>query len=250
MQGKEVVGIQAILKDITERKKAEDRLHDYQDKLKAMASERLAAEEHERHRIAMGLHDEICQKLVFTKLALESSLKPISDSKALAQLKIISESIGETIDKVNALTFKLSNPVLRELGFVKALQKHLVEEVQEKYGIAFELEADEQLSIEQEEVKNSLFRMSKELLMNVVKHAQARSVKVSVHKKQNQIHLVIRDDGLGFDIAEDHSQVYRTSKFGLFSIREQLEGLGGSLSIESEPGKGTTAMVLVPFDDK
>ena len=130
-----------------------------------------------------------------------------------------------------------------------ALKKHLAEEVQQKYGIAIELEADEQLSIPHEEIKNSLFRISRELLMNIIKHAQARSVKVSVHKRRNQIRVVIKDDGVGFDTAEVRSKVFETSKFGLFSIREQLENLGGNFTIESEPGQGTTASVVVPLKE-
>jgi signal transduction histidine kinase len=130
-----------------------------------------------------------------------------------------------------------------------ALKKHLTEEVQEKHGIAIELEADEQLSIPHEEIKNSLFRISRELLMNVVKHAQARNVKVSVHKRRNQICIVIQDDGVGFDTAEVYSQAFSLSKFGLFSIREQLENLGGNFTIVSEPGQGTTASVVVPLKE-
>jgi PAS domain S-box-containing protein len=243
-----VIGVQAALMDITERKRAEEELRKYQVKLKAMAYERLTAEECERQRIAMGLHDEICQKLVFIKLALESSLRLISDSNVLSQLRILSASIGETIDKVSFLIFELSNPVLQELGFVTAMKKHLAEEIQQKHGIEFKLEADEQLNIPHEEIKNSLFCISKELLTNIVKHAQARNVKVSVHKRQNQIHIVIQDDGVGFDTAKVYSDTLGLSRFGLFSIREQLENLGGHFAIESEPGRGTTATIVVPLE--
>ncbi|MCH7559234.1 MAG: PAS domain S-box protein, partial [Planctomycetes bacterium] len=153
--------------DITERKKAEERLLEHQAKLKAMASEMLLTEERERQRLAVGLHDEVCQKLVFTKLALESSMQLVSDSKVLASLRIACGAIGETIEQADSLTFELSNPVLRQLGFVIALEKYLTEEIRQKHGIAFELESDEQLGTLQDEIKNCLFRVTRELLTNV-----------------------------------------------------------------------------------
>jgi len=236
--------------DITERKKAEERLLEHQSKLKAMASEMLLTEERERQRLAVGLHDEVCQKLVLTKLALESSLNLVSDSKVLASLRIVCEGIGETIEQADSLTFELSNPVLHQLGFVIALEKYLTEEIRQKYGIEYELEGDEQLSTFPDEIKNCLFRVTRELLTNVVKHAQARKVKVSARESQGQIYVRVQDDGVGFEESQAGSKVSQTARFGLFSIREQLEYLGGHLEIESEPGRGTKATVTVPLTKK
>ena len=236
--------------DITERKKAENQLIENQAKLKAMASERLMAEERERQSLAMGLHDEVCQKLVLTKLALESSLQLVSDSKVLASLRIACEGIGETIEQADSLTFELSNPVLRQLGFVIALEKYLTEEIRQKHGIEYELEGDEQLGTMQDEIKNCLFRVTRELLTNVVKHAQSRKVRVSVRESQGQIYVRVQDDGVGFKESQAGSKVSQTTRFGLFSIREQLEYLGGHLEIESEPGRGTKATVVVPLRGK
>jgi signal transduction histidine kinase len=236
-----------VQRDITERKKAEDKLLEDQAKLKAMASEMLLTEEHERQRLAVGLHDSVCQKLVLTKLALESSLNLVSDSKVLASLRIVCEGIGETIEQADSLTFELSNPVLRQLGFVIALEKYLTEEIRQKHGIVFELQSDEQLSTLPDEIKNCLFRVTRELLTNVVKHAQARKVMVSVRESQSQIYVRVQDDGVGFKESQVSATVSQTARFGLFSIREQLEYLGGHLEIESEPGQGTTATVVVPL---
>ncbi|GAH20718.1 unnamed protein product, partial [marine sediment metagenome] len=236
--------------DLTERKKAEERLLEHQSKLKAMASEMLMTEERERQRLAVGLHDEVCQKLVLTKLALESSLQLVSDSKVLASLRIACGAIGETIEQADSLTFKLSNPVLRQLGFVIALEKYLTEEIRQKHGIEYELEGDEQLGTLQDEIKNCLFRVTRELLTNVVKHAQACKVKVSARESQSQIYVRVQDDGVGFKESQAGSKVSQTARFGLFSIREQLEYLGGHLEIDSVPGRGTKATVVVPLTKK
>jgi len=237
-------------RDITERKKAEEELIEHQAKLKAMAFEALRTEERERQRLAVGLHDSVCQKLVFTKLALESSLNLVSDSKVLASLRIACGAIGETIEQADSLTFELSNPVLRQLGFVIALEKYLTEEIRQKHGIEYELEGDEQLDTLQDEIKNCLFRVTRELLTNVVKHAQSRKVRVSVRESQGQIYVRVQDDGVGFKESQAGSKVSQTARFGLFSIREQLEYLGGHLEIESKPGRGTTATVVVPLRSK
>jgi len=227
----------------------EDQLREYQVKLKAMAFERLRTEERERKRIAIGLHDNVCQNLVLTKMLLESSLKLISDPSVTRPLKMASGAMSELIEQANSLTFELSNPILHQLGLVVAMKKHLTEEVQKKHGIAFELESDEGLRIPDEEIKSALFRISRELLTNIIKHAQARNVKVSIHKRQSQLHIVIQDDGVGFDSKKVGSEVFRTKRFGLFSVREQLEHLVGNFEIKSEPGRGTTATVVVPLGE-
>ncbi len=243
-------GFIEMIEDITECKQADKELIENQAKLKAMASKMLMTEERERQSLAMGLHDEVCQKLVLTKLALESSLSLVSDPNVLASLKIACAGIGETIEKANSLTFELSNPVLRQLGFIVALEKYLADEIQQKYGIAYELESDEQLGTIQDEIKNCLFRVTRELLTNVVKHAHARKVRVSVHESRGRIYVSVQDDGMGFKESQANAKVSKTARFGLFSIREQLEYLGGHLEIESEPGRGTAATIVVPQTKK
>jgi len=242
-----IKGFIEMVEDITERKKTEDKLIEYQARLKAMASKMLMTEERERQHLAMGLHDEVCQKLVLTKLALESSMNLVSDPNVSASLRIVCEGIGETIEKADSLTFELSNPVLREFGFIVALEKYLAEEIQQKYGIAYELRGQKQLGTLQDEIKNCLYRVTRELLTNVVKHAHASKINVSVRKDCGRIYVSVQDNGVGFKDSEDSEKVSRTTRFGLFGIREQLEYLGGHLEIDSEPGRGTTATIVVPL---
>lgn len=243
-EGKPIYGIGTV-QDITEHKKAGDQLREYQTMLKAMASERLMAEERERHRIAIGLHDDICQKLVMSKLTLESSLPSTSDAKLTASLKKTAETISEVIRHAESLTFELSNPVLREFGFVPALEKYLATEIGGKHGMAYELEADEPLDYLEDDIKTCLFRVTRELLTNVVKHARAQKVKVSVRKTQDKAHVTVQDDGIGFKTAHIKEGDSSPVRFGLFSVREQLEHLGGFFIIDSKPGRGTVATVVI-----
>jgi two-component system sensor histidine kinase UhpB len=240
-----VIAISGALRDVTERKKAENELCEYQAKLKAMALEILHTQERERQRLAVGLHDDICQKLVFSKFTLESSLCSISDAEVTSSFRRVAETISETIRMAESLTFELSNPILREFGFVSALEKYLSTEIKDKHGIDFELDVTEPLGTLQEDIKTCLFRVACELLTNVVKHAKAQKVKVSVRKKHDVLYLTIQDDGVGFDPAKLTGRDSRAVRFGLFSIREQLEHLGGILTIESSPGRGTMVMVII-----
>ena len=121
-----------------------------------------------------------------------------------------------------------------------------VEDISErKHGMAYELKADEHLGSLRDEVKTCLFRVTRELLTNVVKHAQARKIKVSALKIQDEIHVTVQDDGVGFDLAKIRGKDSGSVRFGLFSVREQLEHLGGLLIIESKPGRGTMATVVI-----
>lgn len=236
--------------DITERKRAEEKLLEYQAKLKGLASRRMLAEERERRRIAIRLHDSICQDLVMTKVLLQSTLRLASNPSVSGPLKIANEAMSKLIKQLDSLTFELSNPILRELGLVAALKKHLAEDIQGRHGIAFKLTGDEHLNIPDEELKNCLFRITRELLTNVVKHSQARNVKVSIHGNPGRIRIRIQDDGVGFDTTQVRAKTSVKNRFGLFSVREQLEYLGGSFTIEAEPGGGTVATVVVPLVEK
>jgi len=145
------------------------------------------------------------------------------------------------------LTFDLSSPILYELGFEAAVAVWLTEEVEEKHNIATEFEKDKQVKPLDDDVRVLLFRDVRELLINVVKHAQAKKVKVSVRKAGNQIHVCVEDDGWGFDPAKIRATAVKKGGFGLFSIRQRLEELGGELEIESAPGQGTRATLIAPL---
>ena len=241
--------IRGHLIDITERKKTQEKLQEYLAKLKDMASRILHAEDGERRRIAVGLHDNICQKLVISKMALESSLQLISDANVSSSLKIVSRSIGEVIADADSLTFSLSSPILYELGIVAAIKEYLHREIRKKHGIAVEFESDAQLGKLDKNTKTLLYRISRELLTNVIKHARASNVKVSVHGSGGRLCIAIQDNGVGFKQDKADSIVAKATRFGLSSVREQLEYIGGHLKLEFEPGHGTTAKVVIPLEE-
>ena len=230
-----------------ERKRAEKRAREYQAQLKSLASQLTLAEEHERHRLATELHDRISQTLVISKIKLEALRKAGYGSKLDKALDDVCNSIGQTIQDTRTLTFDLSSPVLYELGFEMAVSEWLTEQIQKKHGITVEFEADGEAKPLNDDIRVLLFRDVRELLINVVEHAEAHKVKVSIKKLGKQICVTVKDNGVGFDPVEVLSMAAKKGEFGLFSIRERLERLGGHLEIESKPGCGCKVTMMAPL---
>jgi signal transduction histidine kinase len=230
-----------------ERKLSEERAREYQAQLKSLASQLTLAEERERRRITTVLHATIGQSIAISKIELDALRHSVSPRDPGQVLKEVSDSLGKDIDNIRSLTFDLSFPILYELGFETAVAAWLVDRIQEKQGIATEFEDDEQPKPLDDDVRAFLFRDVRELLINVVKHAQAKKVKVSIRKVGNEMHVSVEDDGVGFDPAEVAAKAVKAGGFGLFSIRERLEQLGGHLEIESAPGRGTKATLITPL---
>ena len=131
-------------------------------------------------------------------------------------------------------------------GFEAAVE-WLTEQMQKEHGIAIDFERSGQTHLLDEDIRVLLFQAVRELLVNVARHAQAQKVKVSVQRDNADIRISVKDDGIGFDVSKTDFQVDRNGGFGLFSIRERLEHIGGYFGIESEPGTGTTITVIAPL---
>jgi PAS domain S-box-containing protein len=235
----------SAVEDITERKRTEENIRTYQEQLRSLASQLSLVEEQERRRIATELHDRIGQTLAICKIRLGLLRESASSTDLAGSLDKISELIAQTIQDTRALTFELSSPILYELGLEAAVE-WLTEHIQEQHGILSDFEDDRQPKPLEDDIRVLLFKVVRELLINVVKHAQARHVKVSMIRDDGNIQITVTDDGAGFDT----SKIYRWNMaegFGLFSIRERLEHLGGYLEIVSQPGHGTRVTLVAPL---
>jgi len=232
-----------------ERKQAEEKLKSYQKKLRSMASELSLTEERERRRIAVELHDQIGQALVFSKIQLRSLREQVESDSVGKTLDEICGVIDQVIQETRSLTFDLCSPILYEMGFEAATAEWLTEHVEKKNGIVTHFEDDGDPKPLSDEVKIFLFKAVREILINVIKHASARDVCVSVQRKGNFIEVVVDDDGVGFVYSESLLQSREKSGLGLFSIRERLDHIGGKLTIESELGKGTRVTLTAPLKE-
>ena len=233
--------------DITQEKLAKQRLIQDRAQLKSLTSQLTLTEERERRRLAAELHDRIGQSLVISKIKLEALRKSGRSRKLDKALEDVCNSIGQTIQDTRTLTFDLSSPVLYELGFETAVSHWLTEHIQKKHGITVEFEDDGRPKPLDDDIRVLLFRDVRELLINVVKHARAAKVKVSVRRVDDRISVRVEDNGVGFDPKNVASVSTKNGGFGLFSIRHRLEELGCHLQIDSAPGRGCIVTMTAPI---
>jgi PAS domain S-box-containing protein len=242
-----IIGLLATGQDITERKRAELKIIEDREQLKSLASELSVTEERERRRIATELHDQIGQSLVFSKLKLDELHHSATSSELTKALDEICNNIGQIIQDTRTLTFDLSSPILNEIGLEAAVANWLDVQILEKHGIKTEFVDDGQQKPLDDDIKALLFRNVRELLVNIIKHAHANKVKVSIRRVDEHIHIDVEDDGKGFDSVKVISTAIEDTKFGLFSIRQRLEQLGGQFEIDSEDGRGSKITMTAPL---
>jgi PAS domain S-box-containing protein len=235
----------AMVEDITKRKQAQEDINTYQAQLQSLASELSLTEERERRRLATDLHDHIGQALAIAKIKL-GVLQKSSSSRIATSLGEIRELIEKMIHDTRSLTFELSLPVLYELGFEAAVE-WFAKQVRAQHGIQIDVQKDNNPIPMDDEIRVLLFKAVRELMINIVKHAQASHGKVTILRNGSDMQIRVEDDGVGIDESRISPQLRGTDGFGLFSIRERLNYLGGRVEMESEPGRGTQVTLMVPL---
>jgi signal transduction histidine kinase len=196
----------------------------------------------------MDLHDNIGQILACAYIMLRDLQKSASGDLG-DSLEEIRSLMEQSIKYTRSLTFELSTPLLYEIGLEPAVE-WLGQEFQKKHGIEFRLTDDGTDKPLRDETRILIFQSIRELLTNVVKHARARSVTVTLERKDGSIRASVEDDGTGFDVGQVYDGSYMKCGFGLFSVRERLKNIGGSLDIESAPGSSTRITLTIPLEKK
>ena len=227
--------------DITEQREAELALQSLTRRL-------VQAEESERRRIAGELHDRVGQTLSALNINLDILLGVLGE-KAPADVRLrLRDSLAlvdGTLQSIENVMADLRPPLLEEYGVGAALGWH-AEEFSRRTGIAIEFEDLARQKNRQlpREAGVALFRISQEALNNIAKHANAKRVTLRLEAEAGDMVLTIRDDGAGFDPAEVRA---RSSRYGMTTMKERVLAAGGSLEVDSTPGKGTTLRARVPF---
>ena len=243
--GKEVTAVVGFVHDVTQRRESENRLLAYQKRLQQMAADLVSAEDTERRRIAGDLHDDVGQALAVAKMKVDLARKSPPCKNCVAFLQEIADLIQEAACGTGAALFNLYPPALYELG-LEAATERLTQKMQEKYpDLRLAFETDGQPKPLSHSVRGALFRATRELLLNAVRHAQAKKVRVSMGREGDNLRISVEDNGRGFDPDPVFKQAGAVSGFGLFNIRERMEYLGGRLEIDSRPGRGTLASLTL-----
>ena len=248
-------GAQLILEmgvDITERRRAERELQAALEdsaaranQLRALASELNRSEQRERTRLAKLLHDHLQQLMVAAKLRAEilARSRDKTTRKVAAEIEQLLEA---SVSASRSLTAELSPPILHD-GQLPACLEWLARWAGERHGLKVDLAIEGQLQPLPEDVKALLFESARELLFNIVKHAHVDSASIRVDQDAGEeIRIVVSDSGAGFDPTALKMAGDSGGGFGLFSIRERLELLGGRMDIDSAPGGGSRFILTAP----
>lgn len=227
--------------DISTHKSMELELIESRKNLRKLAAHRDAVREDERKRIALEVHDELGQLL--TALKMDISLLRMqfgADAEIGKRTADMRELVEKTIGVVRQVTTHL-RPAALDLGIVPALE-WLVEDFSQRAGIACDLNLSGDEFVLSDVKATAVFRIVQESLTNVMRHACASSVSISMKHSEHTLFLEIEDDGHGFDL----EAARKGASFGLLGIQERVLMLGGFLKIDTGPDRGTTLMIRIP----
>jgi PAS domain S-box-containing protein len=235
--------VEQLEREITERQRVEETLRESQDRLRQLASQLLTAQEMERKRLAMELHDGLGQSLIVLKLQMKTVEKKLAakESQAKEELGRCRDQLVEVIDDVRRMSHNLLPPVLQHVGLKAALEE-LLREFGEHAEIALHCDLDGLDGTFSPEAELGIYRIIQESLNNIAKHAGATQIKVSVKQLNGEAAFRVEDNGKGFDV-----QAAQTGRgLGLAAMEERVRLLGGQLRISSQPGTGTQLTFIVP----
>ena len=213
--------------------------------LEALAQDLTRAEERERQRVAQVIHDHLQQMLSVARINLGMALGQIKTKSIQKGLSEVDGLLAEALDITRSLTADLSPAILHRSGLAAAL-RWLGRWYQDRFALTVLVDAEEGADLD-EEVRVTLFRSVRELLFNVVKHAKVTSARVRLSQSDgSRVRIVVSDDGVGFDPEAVRAREGTAGSFGLFSLRERLESLGGQFEVDSAPGCGASFTIIAP----
>lgn len=212
----------------------------YRHRLRDVAAHALNAQEEERKRIARELHDGIAQTLAALRVRLRIARAASADERAEA-LERISADIGEATEEIKRIAQGLRPPALDMLGLSPAIESH-ARSVAENTGISIATDIDSLDGVLSSDAELALYRIIQEALSNVARHSGARSARVQVDVTRGAVTALITDTGRGFIVQSEMER----SGLGLFGMQERGAYVGGTVWIESAPGRGTRVRVTIP----
>ena len=214
--------------------------------LRSLAIALSLVEEKERRHLATELHDEIGQSLTLAKIKLDETSCARRSLACAKSMKEIGLLLGRTIQEVRSLTFQISPPLLYDVGFEAAVE-WLAEQFEDKHRLRIAVSVDKAPQKLDEELSSTLYHVVRELLVNVVKHAQAEKVSIGLRRDLDNMEIVVADFGCGYDVSCPGKELAKLGGFGLFNIRQRIQHLGGDLGIESTIGSGTQVTINIPL---
>lgn len=260
----DVLGYIGASHDVTDSKEAEKRLQRWsidleravdtktaelqqsQDQLRALATELTLTEQRERKRLATELHDYLAQLLVVMRMKLRQTLLLVREDRIGLLLEEADQVLTQSLDYTRSLVAELTPPNLKEFGLLDALS-WLANQMQ-RHGLTVAVQEDTDEPALPEDQAVLIFQSVRELLFNVVKHAEADEARITIAlTDDDHLRIIVADNGCGFIPPPPSPRGSATPQFGLFSIRERMAAMGGRLDIDSMPGNGTRAILTIPY---
>ena len=245
-----VLYYEGTVEDITERKRAEKALRESEKKLRLLSSHLLMAQETERRRISIELHDELGQALAVLKLQLRSIQRKLrKDQTALREgCESTLKYIDQVIENVRRLSRDLSPTLLEDLGLSAAL-RWLIDDFAKHFHVKVSLDIADMDNFFSQKAQIIIYRIFQEALTNIAKHAQATQVSVVVKKKDGSVSFSLEDNGKGFDVKQAMMRNSTEKGLGLAAMDERTWMLGGSFDVWSQEGKGTRVSFTIPIGE-
>ena len=237
---------QALEERELERKLAEETLQTRDDKLQLLSRRLVESQETERRHIARELHDEVGQTLTVAEMNLQVLVQSSRAAPRTGRLKESLQAVERVLEQVRDLSLNLRPSMLDDLGLEPALRWYTKRQAS-LAGLDAEFRADALESRLDPLIETACFRVAQEALTNVVRHARARAVAVEMRKQDGGLHLFVRDDGVGFDVAALREQAVLGASLGLLSMEERATLTDGGFACKSAPGQGTEVHAWFPL---
>jgi PAS domain S-box-containing protein len=234
------------LQDVTARQETMRELEKRTSQLQRLTAELSEAEDRERRRLAELLHDDLQQLLVGSKLRLNILARRLKGTPELREIVDETTSlIAESIHKSRGLSHELSPPVLHH-GDLREVLQWLIEQIHATCGLRVRLKIGAGVDLPSQTLKTFLYKAAREMLFNVVKHANVKQAAIVVQQRNRVLFVTVSDKGRGFEA--ERLDVAGQNGFGLFNIRERVQFLGGSLTVQSVPDRGSRFILTIPLN--
>ncbi|NGZ08665.1 MAG: PAS domain S-box protein [Nitrospira sp. LK70] len=261
------VGVSKVIRDISDRKKAEVLLRQAHEALEMRVQERTAelsaanhslrilssrlmqVQEEERSRLARDLHDEVGQLLTALKIDLQDIRHGEAEKARFGSLSDSLELVDRLLTQVRSLALDLRPSLLDDLGLVSALRWYANRQAA-RNGWTLSLLVEGMAGRVPVPIEVACFRVAQEALTNVAKYARAKTIDLALRRQDEEVTLIIQDDGVGFDVPSARRRAQGGQSVGLLGMEERVRLAGGSLVISSTPGEGTRLELCFPLTEQ
>jgi PAS domain S-box-containing protein len=244
--GGRAIRVFGVTQDITEMRETAEALRQANEQLHVFSQRLFQVQEGERRHLARELHDQIGQAVTAVKIGLQGAMELEDPSGIAPRLEAAITLLDDLTQRVRTLSLRLRPPLLDDLGLVSALRSYLDSQAQ-LGGFFLEFYADPTLGRLPAGIETACFRIVQEAVTNILRHADADRVNVSLHRIPEALHVIVRDNGIGFDAIANQEHLDGGTGLGLLGMRERVGLLGGEIDFRSKRGDGVEIHAFLPI---